>query len=633
MEDRSPDTPPDLKPGQARPGGREGLAWLLGLCMSLFHLYTAGIGLLQQPVQRAIHVGFTLAIVFLLYPRQRKWLGWTDWAGLAASLAGTGYVAFFYGHIAMRGGLIAPHETVLGILTILAVMEAAWRVLGKALPLISLLFLLYCHFGNFAPGFLEIRGYSLTRIVQHMYLSNEGIFGVAIGVSSTYIFMFILFGAFLSAGGGTQLFNNLALALAGRFSGGPAKVAVLGSGLMGTINGSSTANVATVGALTIPMMKKVGYSAEEAAGIEACASTGGQFMPPIMGAGAFIMAEFLNIPYLSIAKAALLPAFLYYLAVFTHVHFVAQRDAIRGLDSPFSAWSLLKKDGYLLFPILIIVAMLIRHYTPIKAAFWAIIAICCLALLVPRRRMTLGLFLDTLSVGARGAVGTAMACAVVGFIVGTCSLTALGLNFSNNLLSLTNGHLFPTLLFSMLACLILGLGLPTTANYIVTSTIVAPALIKMGVPGLAAHLFVFYFGIKADITPPVCLATYTASGIAGADPAKAGITAFCIALPSFFLPYMFIYNPAVLWLIGLPEALGAMVMALGGICGISAFSVGWFRRALGPVERILALAGGLGCFLPHKAFMGAGLALVILLAVYSGFTARGGKKALGPFKP
>ncbi|MDR2935171.1 MAG: TRAP transporter large permease subunit, partial [Candidatus Adiutrix sp.] len=293
----------------------------------------------------------------------------------------------------------------------------------------------------------------------------------------------------------------------------------------------------------------------------------------------------------------------------------------------------MKKDGYLLLPIVLIVAMLLRHYTPLKAAFWAIVAICGLSMLGQRRTMTLGVFMDTLSAGARGAVGTAIACTVVGFIVGACSLTALGLNFSNNLLSLTDGHLFLTLLLSMLACLILGLGLPTTANYIVTSTIVAPALIKMGVPGLAAHLFVFYFGIKADITPPVCLASYTASGIAGANPTKAGITAFCIAQPSFFLPYMFIYTPSILLQADVQEALGAAVLALAGICGISAFAVGWLGCAIGLIERLLALAGGFCCFLPSNSFRGAGLAMVILLALYSLFSHRSPKITTSKNKP
>ena len=602
---------------------RKDAAWLLCLCMSLFHLYTAGVGLLQQPVQRAVHVGFTLAIIFLLYPCQRRGFGWTDWLCLAASAAGTGYVAFFYHAIVLRGGVMASHELALGVMTIAVVLEAARRVLGRVLPLLSLVFLLYCHFGNYAPGFLEIRGYSLTRIIQHMYLTNEGVFGIAVGVSSTYIFMFILFGAFLSAGGGAQLFNNLALALAGRFSGGPAKVAVIGSGLMGTINGSSIANVATVGALTIPMMREVGYSPEEAAGIEACASTGGQIMPPIMGAGAFIMAEFLNIPYLDIARAAFLPALLYYTAVFVHVHYVARRDAIGGIAHTVSAWRILRKDGYLLLPLLVIVGMLILHYTPLKAAFWAIIAICCLCALTGKtspRHLT-----ETLAQGARGAVSTAVACAVVGLIVGTCSLTALGLSFSTNLLSLTDGSLFMTLLLSMLACLILGMGLPTTANYIVTSTIIAPALIKMGVAGLAAHLFVFYFGIKADITPPVCLATYTAAGIAKADPARAGITAFSIALPSFFLPYMFIYAPDILLGNGVAGACVAALFALAGIGGISAFATGWLLRPLGLAARVMALGGGVCCFLPWDGIRGAGLAGLLLLAICITAMERGGR--------
>ncbi len=594
---------------------RERIAGLLCLCMSLFQLYTAGVGLLQQPVQRAAHVGFMLVIVFLLHPCRRRGLEWIDALWLAASVAGTGYVVLFYHEIAMRAGVIAPHELWLGAATIAAVLEAARRALGNVLPLLAVVFLLYCLFGGYAPGFLEIRGYSASRVIQHMYLTNEGIFGVAVGVSSTYIFIFILFGAFLSAGGGARLFNNLALALAGRYSGGPAKVAILGSGLMGAINGSSIANVATVGALTIPMMRKVGYSAEEAAGIEACASTGGQLMPPIMGAGAFIMAEFLNIPYSEIAAAALFPALLYYASVFVHVHQVAARDRICGVESGLSVKDILLRDGYLLLPIVVVIVMLVMRYTPLKAAFWAIVAICGLNLLVNRDAMRPRAFARTLIEGARAAVGTAAACAVVGFIVGTCSLTALGLSFSNNIIGLTDGSLLVTLLLSMLACLILGMGLPTTANYIVTSTIIAPALIKMGVPALSAHLFVFYFGIKADITPPVCLASYTAAGIAGARPARAGLAAFCIALPSFFLPYMFVYSPAVLLRNGLWEALVASLFAVAGIAGVSAFATGWLGRRLGLVGRAFALAGGVCCFLPWTEARAAGCAVVLLLAL------------------
>lgn len=592
---------------------RTGVARILCVLWSLFQLYTAGIGLLQQPVQRAVHVGFALSAVFLLFPAKHRALRFTDWLCLVGSVLGCGYVALFYPEIVRRAGNIEGYELVLGVVTIVVVLEAARRVLGRVLPCLASAFLLYCWLGKYAPGFLTIRGYSLSRIIQHMYLTNEGVFGVAAGVSATYIFMFILFGAFLAAGGGAKLFNDIALAVAGRFSGGPAKVSIIGSGLMGSINGSSIANVATVGALTVPMMKKVGYSPEEAAGIEACASTGGQFMPPIMGTGAFIMADFLNLPYLEIAKAAVFPAILYYIAVFTHVHFVAKKEHIGGVQTDFSVRGVLRADGYLFLPIILIVAMLILGYTPLKAAFYAVIAVWLLSYLSRERRMTPMVLLNTLAEGARGALSTAVACAVVGFIVGSCSLTALGLTFSGNLLSLTDGSVFITLLLSMLACLILGMGLPTTANYIVTCTIIAPALIKLGVPALAANLFVFYFGIKADITPPVCLATYTAAGLAQANPAKAGLVGFCIALPSFFLPYMFVYEPAVMWQNGLSAALYAGCFAVFGICGITAFAVGWLGGRLSLPMRLLGLAAGAACFLPEVYAHWSGAALVVLM--------------------
>lgn len=607
------------EPTGARAGfflSREGIAWLVCIIWSLFQLYTAGIGLLQQPVQRAVHVGFALAVVFLLFPAKHRALRFTDWLCLAGSIAGCGYIALFYPEIIRRAGNVENYELVLGVITIVVVLEATRRVLGWVLPSLSLLFLLYCWLGKYAPGFLAIRGYSPSRIIQHMYLTNEGVFGVAAGVSATYIFMFILFGAFLSASGGAKLFNDIALAIAGRFSGGPAKVSIIGSGLMGSINGSSIANVATVGALTIPMMKRVGYSPAEAAGIEACASTGGQFMPPIMGTGAFIMADFLNLPYLEIAKAAVFPAILYYGAVFAHVHFVAKKKNIGGVSTDFSVLGVLKSQGYLFLPIILIIAMLILGYTPLKAAFYAVIAIWLLSYLGKNMRMTPKVLLNTLSDGARGAVSTAIACAVVGFIIGTCSLTALGLTFSGNLLGLTDGSLLMTLLLSMLACLILGMGLPTTANYIVTCTIIAPALIKLGVPALAANLFVFYFGIMADITPPVCLATYTAAGIAQGSPARAGLVGFCIALPSFFLPYMFVYEPAVMWNNGILAACYTSCLAIMGISGITAFAVGWLGARLNIATRMLCLASGMACFWPQAYIHWAGAAAILLLWIF-----------------
>ena len=586
-------------------------AFFVCLCMALFHLYTAGIDLMQQQIQRAVHVGFMLVIIFLTYPIKNRRLAWLDLLCLAGAVAGTGYIVLFYDEVALRGGMIMRHEMILGLVTIALVLEAGRRVLGKALPILAIVFLLYCYFGNYAPGFMEIRGYSVQRIVQHMYLTGEGIFGVAIGVSSTYIFMFILFGAFLVSGGGAQLFNNLALAIAGRLAGGPAKVAVIASGLMGTINGSSIANAATVGTLTIPMMKKAGYTPEEAAGVEAISSTGGQFMPPIMGAGAFIMAEFLEIPYLTIAVAALLPAVLYYAAIFMHVHFIAKRNNIRGIDTGKRVWEIMRSDGYLLLPVVLIVVMLIMRYTPLKAAFWAIVAIYCLSLVTSRNRIGPKKLIHTLANGAKGAVSTASACAVVGFIVGTCSLTSLGVNFSINIIDLTNGSLLVTLLLSMMACLLLGMGLPTTANYIVTSTIIAPALIKIDPSlGLAAHLFVFYFGIMADITPPICLATFTAAGIAKANPTRAAIKAFSIALPSFFLPYLFIFSPDILLQGSIVNALLIAAFAICGIAGITAAVQGWLAVDLNPVLRLACLAGGVLCFIPVLPLKCGGLAIL-----------------------
>lgn len=610
---------------------RAGIVWIICIIWSLFQLYTAGIGLLQQPVQRAVHVGFALTVTFLIFPAKHRIFRFADLLLIAGSIAGCGYVALFYPEIIKRAGNTEPYELVLGAITIFVVLEATRRVLGWILPTLAFVFLLYCWIGNYAPGFLTIRGYSLPRIIQHMYLTNEGVFGVAAGVSATYIFMFILFGAFLSASGGAKLFNDMAMAVAGRFSGGPAKVSIIGSGLMGSINGSSIANVATVGAFTIPMMKQVGYSPEQAAGIEACASTGGQFMPPIMGTGAFIMADFLNMPYLDIAKAAVFPAILYYLAIFAYVHFVARKKDIGGIQTEFSVRGVLLKQGYLFLPILLIIAMLILGYTPLKAAFYAVVAIWLLSYLGRQNRMTPHVLLNTLANGSRGAVSTAIACAVVGFIIGSCSLTALGLTFSGNLLDLTDGSLLTTLLLSMLACLILGMGLPTTANYIVTCTIIAPALIKLGVTALAANLFVFYFGIMADITPPVCLATYTAAGIAQAKPARAGLVGFCIALPSFFLPYMFIYEPAILWNQGVFPAFYTMCLDFLGICGVTACAVGWIGGRIGIPARILALAAGFICFWPdplvHWWGAVAVLCLWVLVAGFSKWRGPGARSA------
>lgn len=501
-----------------------------------------------------------------------------------------GYIALFFNDIARRGAEPIGYEIWLGVAAILLVLEAGRRVAGNVLPVLSIIFLLYCSYGRYAPGMFQIRGYSLNRIIQHMYLTPEGIFGVALGVSATFVIVFIIFGAFLSKSGGARFFNDLALALAGSSPGGPAKVAVVASGLLGTINGSSVANVATTGTFTIPLMKRVGYNPEYAGAVEACASTGGQIMPPIMGAGAFIMSEFLGISYLSIAFAGIIPALLYYCAIFANVHIRARKKKLSGLDkSELPQWQLvMKSDGHLLIPVFVIIATLLMRYTPLRAGFLGVVSVVVVSFLRPHTRMNVKDIFDALVEGARGGLGVALACALVGFIVGTSSLTSLGLNLSNNIIDISGGYLLPTLIMSMVACLILGMGLPTTANYIVCSTIIAPALIGMNVMPLAAHLFVFYFGIMADLTLPVCLAAFTGAGIAGGNPAKTGLNATRIALPSYILPYCFVYNTMILMQDVVYYELAVIVIsALIGIVSLASAFEGWMFRDLHKPERIV----------------------------------------------
>jgi TRAP transporter 4TM/12TM fusion protein len=605
-------------------GARSVAALVLGVGMSLFHLYSSGIGLLQTPVQRSIHLAFALALVYVLYPSSKKsWALPLDAVLAALSVAGTGYIALYHVDIAFRGGRPLPREIWLGLMTIVLVLEAGRRVLGRVLPSLAIIFLLYCYFGRFAPFLFRHRGYSLTRVVQHMYLTHEGIFGVALGVSSTYIFMFILFGAFLSRGGGIRLFNNVAVSLTGRMAGGPAKVAVVASALMGTINGSSVANVATTGAVTIPLMKRSGFKPEVAGAVAACASTGGQLMPPIMGAGAFIMSEFLGLPYATIAAAALIPSLVYFMSIFLSVHFISLKSKIGGMDQGRKLSDILLEDGHLFLPLILIIGMLIKHFTPLRSSFVGIIAMVLVCALRRGTRMGPKSFALALADGAKGGVITATACAVVGFLVGAFSLTALGPTLSINILELTGGRLLPTLMTSMLACLVLGMGLPTTANYIVTSTVIGPALVKLGVPPLAAHLFIFYFGIMADITPPVCMASITAAGIASASSYKTGLWGFFLAIPAFIVPYLFIYTPQIIMSGSGPVQiiLYSSAVALAVYCLCSSFH-GWLLRPLGAFDRALLLLASAGLFWPGSLTTMAGLVLAALVAAKSFFGRR-----------
>ncbi|MCO5387850.1 MAG: TRAP transporter permease [Desulfosporosinus sp.] len=474
---------------------------------SLFHLWVAGFGTLEAIKLRSIHLTFVMVLIFLLYPARKRRMGnkpgIMDWVMVALSILTGLYMVFANEQLALRGGLPITQDYIMGALGILVVLEAGRRALGKELPILGVLFLLYAYFGEYIPGTFGHSGFSLNRIIAHMYLGSEGIFGVALGVSATFIFLFVLFGAFLGETGMAKLINDLSMAMAGTSPGGPAKVAVVASGIMGTISGSAVANVATTGAFTIPLMKSVGYKPHFAGAVEAVASTGGQLMPPVMGAAAFIMAEFLNIPYKDIMIAALIPAFLYYLAVFAMVHLEAVKTGLVGVsrDKLPIMKVVLKERGHLVLPLIAIVYLLMKGVTPTFAAFYGILVAIGASFLRKTTRMSWRGLLMALEMGAKGSVSVAIATAVVGFIVGVSSLTSLGITLGDNMIAFAHGNLFATLVLTMITAIILGMGMPTTAVYIVGATIAAPALLKLGIAPLAAHMFVFYFGNISNVTP------------------------------------------------------------------------------------------------------------------------------------
>ncbi len=579
---------------------------VLAIAMSLFHLYTAGFGVLEAIKQRGIHLTFVLVLIFMLYPATKKSLkkGVTivDSIMIAASLYVGTYVMTQYDAIANRGGVTTDLDIITGGILCVLVLEAARRATGKELPIMALLFVGYALFGNYIPGEFGHRGYSLERVIDHMFLTTEGIYGVALGVSATYIFLFILFGAFLSETGMARFFNALSMSIAGGSPGGPAKVAIFASGLLGMINGSAVANTATIGSFTIPLMKGIGYRPHFAAAVEATASTGGQIMPPVMGAAAFVMAEFLGMSYTDIMLAALIPATLYYLAVWCMVHFEARKLGLAGLPKEQlpAFWPTLKKQGHMILPILGIVGLLLTGMTPLYAAFFTIFMTIIVSYVQKETRLTLKGLMKALESGARGALGVAIACAVVGFIVGVSSLTSLGLTFGANILAFSQNNLLLTLILTMITCIILGMGLPTTACYIVGATIAAPALIKLGVQPIVAHFFVFYYACLSNLTPPVCLAAFTAAGMAGASPYQTGWTATRLAIAGFLVPFLAVYSPMLL-LSGTFsgfELVEALITATIGVIGLSAALENYFLRSCTIYERVILGAGALCLMIP-----------------------------------
>ena len=581
------------------------IVYFICLAFTVYHLaYASGIRLLQMVniKHHAIHVGLILILGFALYPAfkksSRKKMAWYDWIFIALSVIMPIYVFIRYPVFISTGFSGENIDIILGTILIVLVLVASRRLSGWALPILSVIFLLYALFGRSFPGIFKHRGYTWHRIVTYLTTDIYGIYGTSIKVSATYIVLFIIFGEVMNKCGMGQFFNDIANAIAGHTKGGPAKVAVLASGFLGSINGSAVANVVTTGTFTIPLMKKTGYSKEFAGSVEATASVGGQLLPPIMGAAAFVMAETLGVKYGAIIKAAVIPALIYYLGIIIQVQMRATKDNLNGLpkDQMPKVKDVMKERGHLLIPILFLLYMLIfSGVTVIRGAFWTIIVTIVVAELRPVSRMSFKDICDAFVQAAKSTVSVAMACACVGIIVGVCGMTGFALNVAHAIISIGEHSLMLTLLFTMITCMILGMGLPSIPSYLITATIAAPALVELGQPEIAAHMFCFYFAMFANLTPPVALASFAAAGLSGGSPMKTGWQSVRLALAGFIVPFMFVYNPPLLLEnVTFLSGLQVVITACTGVVLIAAAAEGYLMGRLNIPMRVLA---GVGAFL------------------------------------
>jgi TRAP transporter 4TM/12TM fusion protein len=604
----------------------------LAVGMSCFQLYTAMFGALTATLQRSVHLCFALMLCFLFYPMSKKsktrTIPFYDLVFAAVAGWSAIYVTVFYADLVQRIGNPTAMDIITGVLTVLFVLEAARRAIGLPLPLISALFIIYAFAGPHMPDMLAHRGYGFRRVMDHLYLTMEGIFGVPLWVSSTFVFAFVLFGAILEKTGAMDYFMKLAFSLVGHTRGGPAKVAVVSSAFMGTISGSGIANVVTTGSVTIPLMKRLGFKPEIAGAIETAASGNGQLMPPVMGAAAFIMAEFLGIPYLHVVMAAALPAVIDQLALLGAVHLLSVKFGLKGIprrELP-KFLPIFIRGTHFLVPIgVLFYYLIIKRTTPLTSAAMGIAA-TILIFFIQSLLVSLGwsnrpgektaekkevswkpaisFFTnvgDAMYRAARMMAGIGATCACAGIVVGVVTLTGAGLNMTNIVVGLSGGNIFFGLLLTMVACLVLGMGVPTTANYVIMATIMAPALKAMNpdVPIIAIHLFVFYFGILADGTPPVCVAAYAAAGIAGADPLKTGVNAFKLDMRTFLLPFMFITAPQMLLInTTFIEAAWIFVSASIGMYALAASMQGFLIIDLKWHERIVLFASAVALVKP-----------------------------------
>ena len=599
------------------------ITWL-AIALAVFHLYTGFAGAYGALIQRSIHLSPILVLTFLLYPtatNKRFYIfgRLLDAIFIIGSVTIGLYIIDQYHVLTFRDGNPNLPDMLLGILAIILVLEATRRVIGWTLPLVAVAFVIYAYWGPNMPGVFGHRGYDWGRILQHTYTSTEGIYGLPIGVSATFVILFIIFGAILQETGAGRFFIDLAFALFGRVRGGPAKVAVVGSTLFGTISGSATANVVGTGTFTIPMMKRLGYQPTFAAAVEAVASTGGQFMPPIMGAAVFVMIEMIHVTYREIIVMALLPAILFYVAVFIAVDLEAVRLGLRGMDrSELPKATRLLAEGwpFLAPPIILVFMLMYMYWSPTKAGFWAIVSTVAVSSLKASSRLTPRQILGALRAGTMATLQVALACACAGVVVSVFTLTGLGAKVSFALLELANEALLPMLVIGMVTSILLGMGMPTTPAYIILAVLIAPSLVKAGVPQISAHLFVFYSGIISAITPPVALAAYAGAAIAKAPPLRTGFLAMRIGLAAFIVPFMFVYSPGLVFH-GTPwEVVYSIGTSLLGILAITYGVQGRMLRELYIVERMILVVSGL-LFIPYSiSANGIGLFLFLALVAW-----------------
>jgi TRAP transporter 4TM/12TM fusion protein len=609
-------------------GWERALLAALAVGFTAFHLFVLNVHPLEPLLFRAIHVGWGAAIGFILYSplkrMAREGVPWYDWLLVAAAIACAVYVAIELDGLLFRAGAqFTPGDVACGIVGTFLVLEFARRTAGLALPIIAGVFIVYAFVGQWMPGVLEHKGFRPDRFFTYIY-SEYGIFGVTTQVSSTYIILFVTFAAFLQVSRVGDYINDLCNALFGWARGGPAKAAVASGVLVGTISGSAVGNVVASGMVTIPMMRKVGYDRQTAAAIEATSSTGGQITPPVMGAGAFLMAEITGIPYAEIALAAILPAFLFYVACWVHVDLHAIRLGLRGLTrDELPPLGRMIAQLYLFAPIAVLIGALVIGYSPFRAGSLGIVAAIVVSWLNREGRVGPRRALDGLALAARDCVQLVAVCACAGIIVGVIALTGIGGRFSQLILALAGQSQLVAMVFAALIALILGMGMPTTAAYAIAAAVVAPGVIKMGVPALVAHMFIFYFAVISAITPPVALASFAAAGMANADPWKTSWIALKMGLATFIVPFMFFYSP-VLLLKGEPlDIVQAAVSASIGVWFLGAATEGWFGGPLAKALRALLFVGALGLIHPGTVTDLAGLAIGVAIYAFQRLGNRG----------